>query len=368
MIEDAQRIFNYLPQEYKTQTESDYVAFLWDAFTVNYEKGKYQFAYFAYHMLFMCLVYFQLAKIYLNSPEEIRKLLIFTGKAQSAIDNYEKKHKEATKNNLPAPHFDPFSLAAEQERSIVGLFISVGCERETIKRLKAIVDERNDIAHSNGNINFSNQDSFDGKIKEILECIAHIHENTRSIITACTEKFLLASANPEENEFYDEKDQVREIFAKGNYLSSQDILVAREYPIEQLEDRTNYQYMEKLYKAIVDLNVVDEFEIAWDITHACIDELMESAVWDDKTKLITLMDVPYEDKPVLVSSWEELKACLYDCALLVFYSNLTQEDERGFVKESLVDDVLSYYEDRLSSFFSNGSDDSNAPEEDQEQE
>ena len=184
-------------------------------------------------MLFMCLIYFQLAKIYLNSPEEIRKLLIFTGYAQSAIDNYERKHKEAIKNSIPAPHFDPFSLAKEKERSIVGLFVSIGCNRETIKRLKAIVDERNDIAHSNGNINFSNQDSFDGKIKEIMECIAHIHESTRAIITACTEKFLLGSANPEENEFYDERDQVREIFAKGNYLSSQDILVAREFPIEQ---------------------------------------------------------------------------------------------------------------------------------------
>lgn len=368
MIEDAQRIFDYLPLEYKTQAENEYVAFLWDAFSVNYEKEKYQFAYFAYHMLFMCLVYFQLAKIYLNSPEEIRKLLIFTGKAQSAIDNYEKKHKEAIRSNMPVPHFDPFSLAAEQERSIVGLFISIGCERETIKRLKTIVDERNNIAHSNGNINFSNQDSFDGKIKEILECIAHIHENTRSIITASTEKFLLDSANPEENEFYDEKDQVREIFAKGNYLSSQDILVAREYPIEQLKDRTDYQYIEKLYKGIVDLDVVDEFEITWSLTHHAIEEAMKSAKWDDETKTITLMDVPGLDKPELVSTRTELENCLIECANLVFYSNIAQEDERSFVEESLVDDVLSNYEDRLSSFFSNGSDDSNAPEEDQEQE
>jgi hypothetical protein len=366
MIEDAQKIFDYLPQEYKTQAENDYVAFLWDAFTVNYEKEKYQFAYFAYHMLFMCLVYFQLAKIYLNSPEEIRRLLIFTGSAQTAIDNYEKKHKEATKNNISAPHFDPFSLAGEKERSIVGLFISIGCDRETIKRLKAIVDERNDIAHSNGNINFSNQYSFDGKIKEILECIAHIHDHTRPIITACTKKFLLESANPEENEFLNENDQVRELFAKGNYLSSQDILVACEFPIEQLKNEENYQYIEKLFRAISDLNVLDEYEATWSLTHHAVEEAMESGKWDDKTRTITLLDVPGLHKPELVSTRKELEDCLRDCASEVFYSNIPEDNERNFEAGSIVDDVLSNYEDQLDSFFSNRQVVSNERGEDQE--
>lgn len=367
MIEDAQRIFDYLPQEYKNQTESDYVAFLWDAFSVNYEKGKYQFAYFAYHMLFMCFVYFQLAKIYLNSPEEIRKLLIFTGKAQSAIDNYEKRYKEAIINKIPSPQFDPFSLAAEQERSIVGLFVSIGCKRETIKRLKAIVDERNDIAHSNGNINFSNQDSFDEKINEILECIAHIHENTRPIITTCTEKFLLDSANPDENEFYDENDQVRELFARGNYLSSQDILVACEFPIEQLIYKTNYTYMKKLHQIIVDMNGVDLYDVALDLTHINLHQAMESAVWDDESRTMMLMDVPYFDKPVMVSSREELEECLRECANLSFYSFVMEGDKRTFEEQSVVDNVLSNYDDRLGSFFSTSSVDSNTKEEDQEQ-
>ncbi len=98
-----------------------------------------------------------------------------------------------------------------------------------------------------------------------MECIAHIHESTRAIITACTEKFLLGSANPEENEFYDERDQVREIFAKGNYLSSQDILVAREFPIEQFKDRTDFPYIEKLLQAIYDLKDIDDFEFAYSL-------------------------------------------------------------------------------------------------------
>jgi hypothetical protein len=353
MIEDAQRIFEYLPQKYKTQTESDYVAFLWEAFTINYEKEKYQFAYFAYHMLFMCLVYFQLAKIYLNSPDDIKKMLIFTGKAQTAVDNYENKLKKAKENNLPPPNFDPFSLAVEYERSIVGLFITIGCDRESIKRLRAIVDERNAIAHSNGNINFRNQESLDEKIQELLGCISHIHENSRSIITACTEKFLLASANPDENEYFDENDQVRELFARGNYLSSQDIVVACEFPIEQFKDNDNYQFIDKLHQSILELNVYDEYEYNWIKTRQAVEYAMESAKWDDETKTITLMDVPGSNKTELISNRTELNLCLSECADLVFETNRPEGNEIPFEAESVVDDILSNYDDRLSSFFSN---------------
>ncbi len=135
MIEDAQRIFDYLPLEYKTQSESDYITFLWDAFTVNYEKEKYQFAYIAYHMIFMSYVYFQLAKIYQNKPEDIKNMMVFTGQALQQVEDHEKKVREST-SSYP-PEFNPFSLSLEQERSIIGLFISIGCEREIIKRMKS---------------------------------------------------------------------------------------------------------------------------------------------------------------------------------------------------------------------------------------
>jgi hypothetical protein len=40
-MEEAQRIFDYLPASYKNPTEKEYVDFLWDAFISNYETGKY---------------------------------------------------------------------------------------------------------------------------------------------------------------------------------------------------------------------------------------------------------------------------------------------------------------------------------------
>lgn len=43
-MEDAQRIFEYLPISFKNPTERDYINFLLDAFKINYEAEKYPFA------------------------------------------------------------------------------------------------------------------------------------------------------------------------------------------------------------------------------------------------------------------------------------------------------------------------------------
>ena len=356
MIEDAQMLYEYLPLEYKSKPESDYVNFLWDAFQVNYENEKYQFAYIAYHMLFMCFVYFQLAKIYLNAPGEIRKFLIFTSKAQSAFETYENKCKEALKKKLDVPQFNPFSLSGEYERTIVGLFVGIGCNRETIKRLREIVDERNTVAHSNGNINFSSQDYLDEQIGEILECVDQIAKKTGSIITACTEKFLLGSATPEENEYIDEKDQVREVLIKSNYFSSNDMGVAGAYPIDKLEEKAGYQYIQKLFQAILEAIPQDEYDVLMDMCRDAARYAMESRIWDGKSRFITLMDVPGEQEPVKISSYEELVDCLGESIETVYYTNepedkiwsgnFTMDDARDLAQE-----VLSDYEEQLTLFF-----------------
>ena len=50
-MEEAAELGNYLPLSFKTRSEQEYIAFLWDAFETNYTHGKYQFAFLAYHRL-----------------------------------------------------------------------------------------------------------------------------------------------------------------------------------------------------------------------------------------------------------------------------------------------------------------------------
>ena len=245
MVEDAQRIFDYMPLKYKTQSESDYVDFLWDAFVVNYEKEKYQFAYIAYHMIFMSYVYFQLAKIYQNRPDDLKNIMVFTGQALQEVEKHEKKVQEST-SPFP-PQFNPFNLSLEHERSIIGLFISIGCDREVIKKMKSLIDMRNKIAHSNGSIVFKSLETIDTKIEEILECAQCIQENTNAIISNCYINFLSRSGDIENREMVDEEDQVREIFIRGNYLCTKDIQFACQHDISSHSSEIHYSEIEKLH-------------------------------------------------------------------------------------------------------------------------
>jgi len=75
-MEEALQIFDYLPRSFKTEKEQEYIGFLWDTFQVNYEGGKYQFAFLAYHMLYMCFVYFIIWQIKNNQPDDFSKALV----------------------------------------------------------------------------------------------------------------------------------------------------------------------------------------------------------------------------------------------------------------------------------------------------
>ena len=46
-MEEAAELANYLPLSFKTESEQEYIQFLWEAFESNYENKKYQFAFLA---------------------------------------------------------------------------------------------------------------------------------------------------------------------------------------------------------------------------------------------------------------------------------------------------------------------------------
>lgn len=76
MIEDAQRILEYLPISFRNETEQEYINFLWETFVTNYEAKKYPFAFLAYHMLFMSFVYFEIWQIKANLSDDFQKAMI----------------------------------------------------------------------------------------------------------------------------------------------------------------------------------------------------------------------------------------------------------------------------------------------------
>jgi len=234
MNEDSFKIFNYLPCSYKTAQEEEYINFLWDAFYANYEKEKYQFAFIGYHMLFMSFAYFSIWKIKINRETDFAKALI----------GFDKK---CEKNMMNAS--SPFTFSEINESNIFRFFKLVGCENDKIGEFTRLVKDRNDIAHSNGNIFFNSQDSLDEKINEVLRCANKIQENIKCIIKNTFKDFLINNWDNNDREWPDDGDQIRELLIRKNYFCKSDIEYCLTFDINLLKTEKSFPKIKKLFKA-----------------------------------------------------------------------------------------------------------------------
>jgi len=207
-MDEAAELGNYLPISFKSPKEQEYIAFLWDAFESNYIHGKYQFAFLAYHMLTMSFVYFNIWQIRQAAPGDFAKGLIGFGK------DMEKNLLEAT---------SPFSFSTVPERTILRLLKLIECDNGEIGTYAKLVDDRNETAHPNGNIFYSTQAALDTKIGQILRAVAAIQAHSKAVIEQTYREFLRHSHDPEEREYPDAADQVREVLIHAGYMAQQDI-------------------------------------------------------------------------------------------------------------------------------------------------
>ena len=165
-MDEAAELSDYLPPSFGSPKEQEYVAFLWDAFETNYTHGKYQFAFFAYHMLTMSFVYFNIWQIKKMEPKNFEMSLIGFDK------KVEKILIDAT---------SPFGFSGVRERSILRIFKLIACDNGEIGTYAKLVDERNQAAHSNGHIFFSTQAALDTKITEVLRVVHEIQTHSNAL-------------------------------------------------------------------------------------------------------------------------------------------------------------------------------------------
>lgn len=238
-MDEAAELGNYLPLSFKSPKEQEYIAFLWDAFETNYTHGKYQFAFLAYHMLTMSFIYFNIWQIKQAVPSDFEKALI-------GFD------KEIEKALLCAS--SPFTFCHERlkERTILRFLKLIACDNGKVGTYAKLVNERNRTAHPNGNIFFSTQAALDAKITEVLRVVDEIQEHSRPVIERCYREFLLRSANPEEREYPDPADQIREVLIHGNYMSQRDIDICLGFDIESLKDHEGIEEIKALHEALAE--------------------------------------------------------------------------------------------------------------------
>ncbi|MFC2018730.1 hypothetical protein ACFLU4_02075 [Chloroflexota bacterium] len=231
-MDEAAELGNYLPLSFKSPQEQEYIGFLWDAFETNYTSEKYQFAFLAYHMLTMSFVYFNIWQIRKARPKEFEMGLIGFGKD---IEN----------SLLNA--VSPFMFSIVNERTILRLFKLIACDNSKIGTYIKLVDDRNETAHSNGNIFFSTQAALDTKINEILRVVEEIQNYSRPVIEYCYNDFVINNFNPEEREYPDAIDQIREVLIHENYLSQKDIEICLGFDLTGIGDQPEIESIRELH-------------------------------------------------------------------------------------------------------------------------
>ena len=234
-MEEAAELNNYLPLSYKSPKEQEYIAFLWDAFETNYEHGKYQFAFLAYHMLTMSFVYFNIWQIKQTEPEDFAKGLI-------GLPRYEKTLLEAS---------SPFAFSIVPESTMLRFLKLIACDNGKIGTYAKLVDDRNNTAHPNGNIFLSTQKALDTKINEVLRVVKEIQTHSKCIIEDCYQNFILQNHDPEQRGYPDAADQIREILIHENYLAQKDIEICLGFDITRLAGHEKYKNIVELHNALV---------------------------------------------------------------------------------------------------------------------
>jgi len=88
--------------------------------------------------------------------------------------------------------------------------------------------------------------------------MAAIQTHMRPVIHECLRRFLLESHNPEEREYYDDVDQIREVLIHANYFSQKDIEDCLSFDINTLADEAEFPAIKVLFYTFVALYPAEE--------------------------------------------------------------------------------------------------------------
>lgn len=234
-MEEAAELGNYLPVSFKSPKEQEYITFLWDAFETNYRHGKYQFAFLAYHMLTMSFVYFEIWQIKQTRAKDF----------EIALVGFNKDLEKELLNSS-----SPFTFWRVNESSVLRFLKLIGCDNAKVGSYAALVKERNDTAHPNGNIFFSTQAALDTKISGILRVVHEIQAHSTPVIEHCYRQFLIDSHATDERAYADPADQIREELIHGNYLSQRDIDACLRFDVESLKNHEGIEEIRALHETL----------------------------------------------------------------------------------------------------------------------
>ena len=238
-MEEALELGDYLPVSFKTRSEQEYLAFLWDAFQSNYDGGKYEFASLAFHLLYMSYVSFSIWQIRLAREDDFKKALVgFQAASESSL--------------LDAD--SPFKFFEGMKESQIFRFLKlIGCENSQVGEFAKFVKRRNKIAHPSGTVFFNDQQSIDAEIAEMMKEVVNIERHMEPVILDVYRMFLFGSSDAEAREYADAEEEITVNLIHRNYISQKDIDVCLWFDIGTLSESENFKEIEKLHLLFTDI-------------------------------------------------------------------------------------------------------------------
>ena len=235
-MDEALELGDYLPVSYKTRSEGEYIAFLWDAFQSNYTTGKYEFSSLAFHLLYMSFVSFSVWQIRLVREQDFKNALVgFQIESETKL--------------LDAD--TPFKFYEKMKESQIFRFLKlIGCGNDQVGEFAKFVKRRNKIAHPSGTVFFNDQVTIDAEITEMMREVVNIQEHMSPIILEAYGRFLLESSNIDEREYANPDEEIEVSLIHRNYISQKDIEVCLTYDLATLKNEANYLEIEALHQSL----------------------------------------------------------------------------------------------------------------------
>lgn len=174
LFDRTKEIFNYLPIR-RITPEDNYIKHLWDAYITldSFGKNGREFLTMPFHLLFMLSLQYKVLRLTKFYPRETK--LFFSG--VNCRD----------KTKILSPDLSVFNIGLINERSIPEIFQLIDTKPEIIKKIKLIVDDRNDqLAHAKGGIEPSPED----KINQYLDVLEKIQKTQCDLNLKCANDWL----------------------------------------------------------------------------------------------------------------------------------------------------------------------------------
>ncbi len=213
MEEYLESISSYLPIRFVDLEANEFVEYLSEAYRENFEKGKYQFAFTAFHMLNMIFIY--KTKWFLREQGN-----------QSII--------ESLNNQTDKVFSSLFDLSQISEKtSLEKLLRSLRFHINDITICKNHVQVRNNCSHASGRIYYETEEKIEYFIKEEIEFVKKIHGKLKHELTKFLQIFI------EEN--WDKSfisGDFKNLFEE-NYFSIKDLEVISEVDLDLFKEKSN---------------------------------------------------------------------------------------------------------------------------------